>query len=255
MTAPAAAAGAAVRAPFTAPFTGRARRELLFCVLGLPLSLPLPVVGFAVTIWLAQVAGPPWTADGNPSWLALLTAAAVVVLTAALMVATGAHPGAGRGRPQNRGQAARRARGHAASATHPARRRPGLAGDGLPDAEAPGRAGRVVRRRRLLGGRDRQPDLPVLVAVVPQPLPGRAAEPGPGDHPVQLVRRGRPLPGHDVPRHVRRVRRRRRHAAGRPVGDQGSGGRRPLAHPRPARPGPPHPAGARPGADPGAGGG
>ena len=88
MTAPAAAAGAAVRAPFTGLHC-RARRELLFCVLGLPLSLPLPVVGFAVTIWLAQVAGPPWTADGNPSWLALLTAAAVVVLTAALMVATG----------------------------------------------------------------------------------------------------------------------------------------------------------------------
>jgi hypothetical protein len=87
MTGPPAAV---VRAPFTAPFTGRARRELLFCVLGLPLSLPLPVVGFAVTIWLAQVAGmPPWTADGDPSWLALLTAAAVVVLTAALMVATG----------------------------------------------------------------------------------------------------------------------------------------------------------------------
>src|SRR6266536_413289 len=82
MTGPAAAV---VRAPFT----GRARRELLFCVLGLPLSLPLPVVGFAVTIWLAQVAGPPWTADGNPSWLALLTAAAVVVLTTVLMVATG----------------------------------------------------------------------------------------------------------------------------------------------------------------------
>jgi hypothetical protein len=35
------------------------------------------------------VAGPPWTADGNPSWLALLTAAAVVVLTTVLMVATG----------------------------------------------------------------------------------------------------------------------------------------------------------------------
>ena len=47
MTAPAAAAGAAVRG---IAFTGRARRELLFCVLGLPLSLPLPVVGFAVTI-------------------------------------------------------------------------------------------------------------------------------------------------------------------------------------------------------------
>src|SRR5205814_2344999 len=92
-------------------------------------------------------------------------------------------PNAGRGRPQNRGQAARRARGHAALTAHPARRRPGLAGDGLPDAEAPGRAGRVVRRRRLLGGWGRQPVLPVLVAVVPQPLPGRAAEPGPGDHP------------------------------------------------------------------------
>jgi signal transduction histidine kinase len=72
------------------PFTGRARRELAFCLLTLPLSLPLPVVGFAVTIWLAHVAGPPWVADGNPSWLALLTAGAVVVLVAALMVATGA---------------------------------------------------------------------------------------------------------------------------------------------------------------------
>ena len=85
MTGPGAGAAAAVRAPFT----GRARREMLFCVLGLPLSLPLPVVSFAVTIWLAQVAGPPWTAAGNPSWLALLAAAAVVVLTAVLMVATG----------------------------------------------------------------------------------------------------------------------------------------------------------------------
>jgi Putative sensor len=91
MTTPAARAPAAraAAAAVRAPFTGRARRELLFCVLGLPLSLPLPVVGFAVTILLAQVAGPPWTADGNPSWLALLTAAAVVVLTAVLMVVTG----------------------------------------------------------------------------------------------------------------------------------------------------------------------
>jgi signal transduction histidine kinase len=72
------------------PFSGRVRREIVFCLLGLPLSFPVPVIGFAVTIWLAQVAGPPWTADGNPSWLALLTAAAVVVLTAALMVTTGA---------------------------------------------------------------------------------------------------------------------------------------------------------------------
>jgi signal transduction histidine kinase len=89
MTGPAAGALAGAAAAVRAPFTGRARREMLFCVLGLPLSLPLPVIGFFVSIWLAQVAGPPWTAGGNPSWLALLTAAAVVVLTAALMVATG----------------------------------------------------------------------------------------------------------------------------------------------------------------------
>src|SRR5262249_12511658 len=72
-----------------APFTGRARREVLFCVLGLPLSLPLPVIGFFVSIWLAQVAGPPLTAGGHPSWLALLAAAAGVLLAAVLMVATG----------------------------------------------------------------------------------------------------------------------------------------------------------------------
>ena len=72
------------------PFNGRARRELAFCVLTLPLILPGPVAGFAVTIALAQAVGPPWVADGNPSWLAMLTAVAVAVLTAALMVATGA---------------------------------------------------------------------------------------------------------------------------------------------------------------------
>ena len=72
------------------PFNGRARRELAFCVLTLPLILPGPVAGFAVTIALAQAVGPPWVADGNPSWLAMLTAVAAAVLTAALMVATGA---------------------------------------------------------------------------------------------------------------------------------------------------------------------
>ena len=72
------------------PFTGRARRDIAFCVLTLPLTLPGPVVGFAVTIGLAQAVGPPWVAGGNPSWLAMLTAVVVAVLTAALMVATGA---------------------------------------------------------------------------------------------------------------------------------------------------------------------
>src|SRR6266567_1979887 len=78
-------AAAAVRAPWT----GRARRDILFCVLGLPLSFPLPVIGFVVTIRLAQASGPPWTADGNPSSLAVLAAAAVVALVAVLMVTTG----------------------------------------------------------------------------------------------------------------------------------------------------------------------
>ena len=90
MTGPATGAAAAAAAAARAPFTGRARRDIAFCLLTLPLSLPLPVVGFAVTIWLAHEAGPPWVARGNPSWLALLTAGAVVVLIAALMVAAGA---------------------------------------------------------------------------------------------------------------------------------------------------------------------
>jgi ABC-type Fe3+ transport system permease subunit len=94
MTGPAAGAAAtavtAAAATVRAPFAGRARRDIAFCVLTLPLILPGPVVGFAVTIGLAQAVGPPWVAGGNPSWLAMLTAVAVAVLTAALMVATGA---------------------------------------------------------------------------------------------------------------------------------------------------------------------
>jgi Putative sensor len=85
-TSVARAAAAAARAPFS----GRARRDIAFCLLTLPLVLPVPVIGFAVTIGLADNAGPPWVAGGNPSWLAMLTAAAVAVLTATLLVATGA---------------------------------------------------------------------------------------------------------------------------------------------------------------------
>src|SRR5690349_16445080 len=94
MTGPAAGAAAtavtAAAAAVRAPFTGRARRDIAFCVLTLPLILPGPVVGFAVTIGLAQAVGPPWVAGGNPSWLAMLTAVAVAALTAALVLATGA---------------------------------------------------------------------------------------------------------------------------------------------------------------------
>jgi hypothetical protein len=38
---------------------------------GAAAQLSLPVIGFAVTIWLVQASGPPWMADGNPSWLAI----------------------------------------------------------------------------------------------------------------------------------------------------------------------------------------
>jgi signal transduction histidine kinase len=65
-----------------APFTGRARREVLFCVLVLPLSLPLPFLGFIGTII--------WLAAGNPSWRVVLIAVAVAALVTVLMVATGA---------------------------------------------------------------------------------------------------------------------------------------------------------------------
>jgi signal transduction histidine kinase len=77
---------AAVRAPFTA----RARRELLFCVLGLPFGVFLPLVGFFVTVRLALLAsGPPWVERGNPSWLAVLVAVAVAAGVTVLLVTTG----------------------------------------------------------------------------------------------------------------------------------------------------------------------
>src|ERR1700751_5629215 len=93
--APAVAAPAVAAAAVRAPFTGRARRDIAFCVLTLPLVLPGPVVGFAVTIGLAQAVGPPWLAGGNPSWLAMLPAVAAAVRPGAWWGA----PGPPRARP------------------------------------------------------------------------------------------------------------------------------------------------------------
>jgi len=74
-----------------APFTGRARREFLFCLLGLPFVVFIPLVGFFATVLLAQLAsGPPWVARGNPSWQTVAVAVAVAVLLTVLLVATGA---------------------------------------------------------------------------------------------------------------------------------------------------------------------
>jgi len=82
-------AGAVLRAPFT----GRARRELAFCLLGLPFGIfaLVPLAGFFVTVRLAQLAhGPPWVDRGNPWWPSILGAAAVGALLIVLLVTTGA---------------------------------------------------------------------------------------------------------------------------------------------------------------------
>jgi len=76
-----------------APFTGRARRELAFCLLGLPfgVSALVPLTGFFVTVRLALLAhGPPWVDRGNPWWPSILAAAAVAALLTVLIVTTGA---------------------------------------------------------------------------------------------------------------------------------------------------------------------
>jgi signal transduction histidine kinase len=79
-------AAAAVRAPFA----GRARRELLFCLFGLPFGFFVPLAGFFATAGLAASAsGPPWADRGNPSLWAVLAAAAIAVLLTVLLVTTG----------------------------------------------------------------------------------------------------------------------------------------------------------------------
>ena len=84
-------AAAAVRAPFT----GRARRELLFCLFGLPFGLYVPLAGFFATVLAADASGPPWADRGNPSSWAVLAAAGVAALLAVLLVTTGAARGLG----------------------------------------------------------------------------------------------------------------------------------------------------------------
>jgi signal transduction histidine kinase len=80
---------AAARAAVRAPFTSRARRELLFCVMGLPFCVPVPLVAFFAAIWLAlYLSRRPGAAAGNPSWLAVVIAAAIAVMALMLLTAT-----------------------------------------------------------------------------------------------------------------------------------------------------------------------
>ncbi len=84
---PAAAVAAVIRAAVRAPWTARARRELLFCLAGLPFGMVNPVVVFFVVVdllWAVTPGRPP-----NPSWPDVAAAIVVTGLLLALLVATG----------------------------------------------------------------------------------------------------------------------------------------------------------------------
>jgi len=74
------------------PFTGRARREVAFCVLTLPFGVFIPLAGFFATVdaGLLLGSGSPWVADGNPSGQAVAAAVGVAALLTVLLVTTGA---------------------------------------------------------------------------------------------------------------------------------------------------------------------
>src|SRR5215472_7281439 len=237
------------RAAAVAPFTGRERRELLFCLTGLPFGLLSPLVLFVLGVNLVRLV--TGAGRANPSPADITAAFAGLALLLGLLVATGSARGLG----SLQRLLATRLLGAPIAAPPPVRRRRGelgrLAGHRLPAAQAAGRAARAVRGV-LLGRRAGQPELSVLVGGVPQPPARVAAEPGAGLHAVRLVRRGH-VPRRHPPRHLRRSRGGGRDAARRPVGDQGDRVRGPLADPEPARPWPAGAARARPGAEPGAG--
>ncbi len=81
-----------VSAVLRGPFTGRARREVAFCVLTLPFGVFIPLAGFFATAdaGLLLGSGPPWVADGNPSGLAVGAGVGVAALLTVLLVTTGA---------------------------------------------------------------------------------------------------------------------------------------------------------------------
>ncbi len=249
-----------------APFTGWAWRELLFCAIEVPL-------GFCVLVFPIALTG--LAARGDAAALPRPGTRLVRPgsrrrghrrprrcghrrCAGAALAGAPDRPRARRGPPAAGGAAAGRADRRAATRSpwqgcrRPAgrhgARRPGLAGHGVPAGQAAGDGGRALRRV-LRGRRAGQPDLPVLVAAVPQPSPGCAAGAGLRAHTV------RGAAHRNVPRHVRRLRGGRRDDAGRPVGGPGGQLGGPLAHARPARAGTAGAAGRRPGAVPGAGGG
>ncbi len=82
------ATGQVIRAAVRAPWTGRARRELLFCLAEFPFVIPIPVIGFFVALLLLRLA--QRVRSANPSWPELLVAGMVALALPLLLVATGA---------------------------------------------------------------------------------------------------------------------------------------------------------------------
>jgi signal transduction histidine kinase len=84
--------GGLVGAVLRGPFTGRARREVTFCILTLPFGVFIPLAGFFATVdaGLLLASGPPWVADGNPSGQAVAAGVGVAALLTVLLVMTGA---------------------------------------------------------------------------------------------------------------------------------------------------------------------
>jgi signal transduction histidine kinase len=85
---PGVAVLAVARAAVREPFTRRSRREVLFCLAGIPFGVASPVVGFylaAMLLWWATPSRPP-----NPSWrdvLAVVMAAGLLLLLLAASLA------------------------------------------------------------------------------------------------------------------------------------------------------------------------
>ena len=88
-----AAAARVLRAVLSAPFTARSRRELLFCLAGLPFIVPLPVVAFIAVASLVWELILPHTP--NLAWPDLLAGGIAAIAAAAVLVGTGAARGLG----------------------------------------------------------------------------------------------------------------------------------------------------------------
>ncbi|MCW2910267.1 MAG: hypothetical protein JWL68_5056, partial [Actinomycetia bacterium] len=80
-----------LRAAVQAPVSGWARREVLFCLAGVPFGLANPVVGFylvTVLLWLAT----PGRRPPNPAWWDLLGGLLAAGLILIVLAAGAARP-------------------------------------------------------------------------------------------------------------------------------------------------------------------